>query len=186
MKTEGQVRHKLQQVTYRHLQRAIRTKLSRRPENCENNRRVKLPMVGDGVRFCSVRKDADGDALACDESYDGLDQSAQCKEFRCSHTKDGVKDEFAEFLRSSDTPTIAVHYPDVAALLWAMGGDVQGSLDVGEDPDSEEVDPDPKPTPGLPYTLLYLYPDGGAAPLASYTLHRAVVYNSVVFSGGRE
>ena len=179
MKTEGQVRHKLQQVTYRHLQRAIRTKLSRRPENCVHNRRVKLPVIEDEIRFCSVREDSDGDALACDECYEGIEQAARCSEFECAHTKDSVKDEFTEFLRGSDVATIAAQYPDVAALLWTLDDEDQVSIDVGAEP------PPPKESTSSlspPYTILYLHPEGAPVPVVPNTFHRAVVYSPVSFT----
>lgn len=183
MKTEGQLRHKLQQVTYRHLQRAIRTKLSRRPENCTHNRRVKLPVVEDEIRFCAVREDADGDSLVCDECHDGIEQAAQCLEFLCANTKDGVKAEFTEFLKTSDVATIAAEYPDVAALLWALDDAAPVPLDVDPDPPKEH--PAPPPEPALPpYTLIYLHPDGKAVPYIPYTFHRAVVYPPVTFTLG--
>lgn len=180
MKTEGQVRHKLQQVTYRHLQRTIRTKLSRRPENCTHNRRVKLPVVDDSIRFCAVRKDDDGDALVCDECHDGIEQASRCPAFECLFTKDDVKADFTEFLRGSDVATIAAEYPDVAALLWTLDDADPVPLDVGADPDPPK---DPKP-PSPPYQILYLHHDGGAVPVpfVPNTFHRAVVHNPVTFT----
>ena len=180
MKSEGQVRHKLQQVTYRHLQRAIRTKLSRRPENCTHNRRVKLPVIEDEIRYCHVRKDTDGDALVCDECYDGLDRAAQCPAFECAHTKDGVKADFTDFLRGSDVATIAAQYPDLAALLWTLDDADPVPLDVGTDPDPPKAPEPPSP----PYQILYLHQDGGAVPvpIIPNTFHRAVVHNPVTFT----
>lgn len=179
MKTEGQVRHKLQQATYRHLQRAIRTKLSRRPENCAHNRRVKLPVIDDEVRFCSVREDRDGDPLSCDECYDGVEQASRCPAFECVNTKDSVKAEFTDFLRGSDVATIAAQYPDVAALLWTLDDADQVSIEVGADPSPSRETP---PSLSPPYTILYLHPEGTPVPVIPNTFHRAVVYNPVSFT----
>ena len=182
MKTEGQVRHKLQQVTYRHLQRAIRTALSRRPENCVHNRRVKLPVIEDEIRFCSVREDEDGDSLACDECYDGIEQASRCPAFECANTKDSVKEDFTEFLKGSDVATIAAEYPDIAALLWALDDMAPVPVDVDPDPPKESLAPQP---PAPPYTILYLHPDGGAVPFSPF-FHRAVVYSPVTFTTGSD
>lgn len=183
MKTEGQVRHKLQQVTYRHLQRAIRTKLSRRPENCSHNRRVKLPVVGQQIRFCAVREDADGDSLVCDESHEGVEQASQCLEFLCENTKDGVKTDFTEFLKGSDVASIAAEYPDIAALLWTLDDTDPISLDVGtgQEPTTPEANPPSLP----PYEILYLHPEGGSSSRVSYAFHRAVTYDAVTFTLGK-
>ena len=41
MKSEGSVKHKLKQVKYRNIQKAIRTSLSKRPCNCKHSGLVK-------------------------------------------------------------------------------------------------------------------------------------------------
>lgn len=166
MKTEGQVRHKLQQVTFRHLQREIRTKLSRRPDNCINNRRVKLSVLT--TRFCTLHEDESGAFLSCDEACGGLELAAKCPEFECANTKENVREDLTNFLKSSDVPTIAAEYPDVAALLW--------TLDANDRPLPAEEDPDPAPR-APPYQILYLLPEGGASvtyPMAP--THRAILY----------
>jgi hypothetical protein len=169
MKTEGQVRHKLQQVTYRHLQREIRTALSRRPENCENNRRVKLPVMGSEVRFCTVMEDSDGDFVPCDERHGGLERAAKCPQFACATTKESVKAEFAEFLSTSDVATIAAEYPDVAALLWTLDDTAPVPI---EEPEAPEP---PKPA----YNIIYFTGEGAVITPAvgPFTGHRAVIYN---------
>jgi hypothetical protein len=178
MKTEGQVRHKLQQVTYRHLQRAIRTALSRRPENCENNRRVKLPVLGTEIRFCAVMEDEDGDFLPCDERHGGLERAAKCPQFACASTKESVKADFEDFLRSSDVATIAAEYPDIAALLWALDDTAPVPI--------EEPEPPVAPEPPLPpYNIIYFTGEGAVSTPAvgPFTGHRAVTYN-VTFGAG--
>ena len=172
MKTDGQVRHKLHQVTFRHLQRTVRTALSCRPENCIHNGSVGLP-TGE-VRFCNLLQAADGSNLPCDEAFGGLLQAARCPKFSLKNTKERVQEEFTEFLKTSDVATIATRYPDIAALLWTL--DVATPPVVLEDPDPPPPEP---PTP--PVTVLYLQPEEG---VVTYTLpaqtfvgyHRAVVY----------
>jgi hypothetical protein len=178
MKTEGQVRRKLQQVTYRHLQRAVRTALSRRPENCENNRRVKLPVLGSEVRFCTVIEDVDGDFVPCDERHGGLEQAEKCSQFACASTKDSVRDDFTKFLRDSDVATIAAEYPDLAALLWTLDDTAPVLV---EEPEA----PEPTEPPIPPYNIIY-FTVGGAISLPAvgpFTGHRAVLYN-VTFGAG--
>jgi len=172
MKTEGQVRHKLQQVTYRHLQRTVRTALSCRPENCIHNGSVNLP-TGE-VRFCHLLETKDGSKIPCDEAFGGLEQASKCPEFSRKNTKEKVQEEFTSFLKNSDVATIATRYPDVAALLWTL--DATAPIVPQVDPD-----PEPVPPPRPPVTMLYLQPEGG---VVTYTLptvtfqghHRAVVF----------
>lgn len=145
MKTEGQVRHKLQQVTYRHLQRAIRTALSRRPENCVHNQVVRLPK-GE-MRFCDLRGEDCDSYVPCDENHGGIDQASRCIDFVRVNTKESVKEEFEVFLKTADMAAIAVEYPDIVALLWVLdvgGADVVTDMDLSVDPDA---DPPPPPEP---------------------------------------
>lgn len=174
MRTEGQIRHKLQQVTFRHLQRTVRTALSCRPENCTYNGVVKLP-TGD-VRICTLLTDKDGAHPPCDESFGGLKQAANCPKFLCRNTKEDVREGFTEFLRNSDVATIASRYPDIAALLWTL--DATTPVIPQEDPDPAPVEPQVPPV-----SLLYFQPEGGAT---SYTLqtylggYRTLVYPTPV------
>lgn len=180
MRTEGQVRHKLQQATYRHLQREIRTKLSRRPENCAHNRRVKLPVVS--VRFCTLREDDSGAFQTCDEACGGLDQAAKCPDFECAHTKESVREDFAKFLSTSDVATIAAEYPDLAALLWTLDAtDRPVPVEVAPEPETSPAPETPiAPAPPLPpYQILYLHPEGGASVYYTVPAHRAYVYDAM-------
>ena len=157
MKTEGQVRHKLQQVTYRHLQRTVRKALSCRPENCIHNGSVNLP-TGE-VRFCNVIE-VDGSKVPCDEAFGGLEQASRCPRFSLKNSKESVQGEFTHFLKTSDVATIAARYPDVAALLWVVEA-------VAFAPPPMDPEPPPPPSPPSNVTRLYLQPEGGAV---SYTL----------------
>lgn len=176
MRTEGQIRHKLQQVTFRHMQREVRTSLSCRPENCIHNRLVRVP-TGD-VRFCNLHIDEGGAHQVCDESHGGLTQARDCGDFNCPVTKEDVKEDFKVFLRDSDLATIARQYPDIAALTWVLGG---GPIEV----------PDDEPTPSsgsegdersFVWKRLYLVPDGSPLPLSLQTVrfHRVIDYGCTV------
>jgi hypothetical protein len=60
----------------------------------------------------------------------GLDQAARCPEFHRVNTKESRKEAFIAFLKTSDVATIAVQYPDIAALLWVL--DVEGPVVVSD------------------------------------------------------
>ena len=177
MKTEGQIRHKLQQVTFRHLQRAVRTALSRRPENCVYNGAVDLP-TGE-VHYCKLIETREGTALPCDEAFGGIKQAGECPTFACKHTKEDVRGEFTTFLQTSDVATIALKYPDVAALLWAM--DAPRPVVPHEDPDAPPPAPPPAPEPIPPPTFLYLLPDGGVATYSLQSRDTTAFTKVVVF-----
>lgn len=166
MKTEGQVRHKLQQVTFRHLQRTVRTALSRRPENCTHN--AVLRLAAGEVRFCTLRETVNGSFTPCDLLHGGLEQAAKCPDFSCSNTKEGARRDFEAFLKTSDVATIAAEYPDVAALLWALGE---------SDPAVPVEDPDP-PEPAPKVVHLRVLPSEGCntEPPTPQLIHHAVVY----------
>lgn len=154
MRSEGQIRHKLQQVTYRHLQRAIRTALSRRPGNCAHNRLVGLPR-GE-LRFCQLHEDEDGVYPSCDEAFNGIDWCSRCSDFKRVATKESVREAFTIFLKSSDVATIAVQYPDIAALLWAL--DAEGPVAASE-MDAGAQEQETVPTRTISGSLESLLPD---------------------------
>lgn len=172
MKTEGQVRHKLQQVTFRHLQRTVRTALSRRPENCSHN--AVLRLAAGELRFCTLRETANGAFTPCDILHGGLDQAAKCPDFSCSNTKDESRKEFESFLKTSDVATIAAQYPDVAALLWALGE--SDPVEVpSEDPDLVVVHLEP-PEPAPKVVHLRVLQPGDCDISTPQLIHHAVAY----------
>lgn len=148
VKNEGAVRHKLQQACFRHLKRAIRKRLSRRPENCGNNLVVGPLAHGGSLRVCGLAPDR-GSLPPCDEAHGGLEKVAGCPFFKPSSTEESVRGEVAAFLRGAPLEEVAVHYPDVAALRWVLG-EAGSEPDGGQASTSEEPEP---PTPPGPRRL---------------------------------
>ena len=69
MRSEGQVKHKLAQVRFRHLKREIRNGLSRRSGNCKHNGVVELPVYGQvGVCLYGAANLGSWNGGACDEA----------------------------------------------------------------------------------------------------------------------
>lgn len=148
MRSEGRVRHKLAQVQFRHLKDAVRKGLSVRPENCNHN--GVLEGAPDRVHLCLLPPDltdAAGKVVTCDARYGGLERARGCPDYSCRHTKDRLKGEFMEFLRTAPLADVAHRYPDIAALRWVLD---QGVEDVVEPTVSlvspPQVDPVPAPT----------------------------------------
>lgn len=176
MKSPGATRHKLKQVTFRHLQREIRTSLSCRPENCIHNRTVRLP-TGD-LRFCQLHTESDGSHIPCDENHGGLAQAGSCLDFQCNTTKEEVKEQFQEFLRVSDLGAIAARYPDIAALSWVLD---EGGVEVPED-EPPPLDPPSPPSLFDWSRRIFMVPDGGPLPtrLQPVQFHRVIDYGITV------
>jgi len=136
LKSEGAIRHKIKQVRFRYLKRAIEESLVKRPENCVHN----APIEGSGdepVRICFAQIDhVARRGVVCDARFGGCERAASCSLFTPARTKDAVKSEFYGDLESMSFPEIAYNYPDMAALLWVLADD---GLDVPP-PDPHEFD----------------------------------------------
>jgi hypothetical protein len=151
MKSEGQIKHKLSQVRFRHLKRELRTGLSRKSLNCQFNGTVDLPgRACLGVCLYKAEDPSVWNGGACDESIS--DRASRCPLFECLNTKDLIRDEFDSFLEKADRAQIAARYPDMAALLWAL--DLEKAEDI---PGLEEEDDEqygvPPPEPEVPHSF---------------------------------
>lgn len=146
MKPEGQVRHKLVQVRFRHLKREIRGGLSRRPQNCANNGTVNTPSGPLGVCLLGAGSPASWEGSPCDERHGGDSRAAKCPFFAPARTKDSLREGFDGFLEGASLPEIAERYPDMAALMWVLDEDTPPPAPPPED-DPEGEDPAPPVEP---------------------------------------
>lgn len=72
MKTPREIRHKIKQAKYRHLKRAIRNGLSRKPCNCYYNRVVRPPNQPNmGVCMKGSQDLSTWKGVVCDENMGG-------------------------------------------------------------------------------------------------------------------
>ena len=126
MKSEGQIKQKLKQVIYRHRKNYVEQRMSRRPDNCAHQRRVSLPQhTGNratiGVCYCEEF----AEQSVCDSTMGGDLQAEECEHFKACNRADRLKDEFKRKLGLDGSVVnigvIAKEYPDVAALMWALG-----------------------------------------------------------------
>lgn len=135
MRSQGQVRHKLKQVLFRHLQKKLRLALRRRPDTCAYNKVV----GGDSIQVFACDCPESSGKL-CDARLPvSLEQALTCPWWQSSKSKEELKAEFKQLIESPDRGAVAAEYPDVAALLWVLDEDVSdavlGSLgDDGEVP----------------------------------------------------
>jgi hypothetical protein len=129
VKTEGQIKQKLKQVIYRHRKNYVERGLEQRPENCSYNEPVRLPLHTANravIRVCGYCPDGSNrNAVVCDSSMAGDRQAAECPYFHHRKSGEDLKDEFKSKLGLDGSTVniglIAKEYPDVAALMWALG-----------------------------------------------------------------
>ena len=90
MKTEGSIRHKLKQVKYRIVQKAIRNGLSRKPCNCKHSGLVKGSSGDDLFYVCllDAEKPKEWEGMICDNAV-----PPHCPFFKPHKTKEDVEKE---------------------------------------------------------------------------------------------
>lgn len=124
MKSRKEIKTKLAQVRYRHLKKALRTGLSRKPENCMHNAKLGQGSKPDsprvGVCMFGVEEGA-GPRGVCDECFGGRNRAAECDDFEVIRDASEIRKDFEGFLNEASKGEIAFHYPDMAALMWALG-----------------------------------------------------------------
>jgi len=131
VKSEGQVKQKLKQVIYRHRKSHVERGMTRIPENCTHNRAVRLPVhTGNRavIHVCAyLVSETEPNDVVCDSTMAGEVQARECPYFEGCHSAEDLKDEFTRNLGLDGSPVnigvIAKEYPDVAALMWALGPD---------------------------------------------------------------
>ena len=117
MKTEGSIKHKLKQVKYRIVQKAIRNSLSKKPCNCKHSGLVRGSSGDDLFYVCLLDSDKPKlwEGTICDQSV-----PPNCPFFKSEKTKEEIEQEIDDLLQSGDMGKIASVYPDIAALLWVL------------------------------------------------------------------
>ena len=164
LKTPGAIKHKLNQVRFRHLKKRIEAELRKIPGNCRYNAVIPppgFPTGGliDGMELSvpvSVPEPNASDLgiclygagnpdtwkpTFCDEHIDGGTRARGCPLFCARKPKEVVKDEFTRTLEKMTLPEVAYHYPDMAALIWVLDeSDIAPSVDA-EVVLSQEEDP---------------------------------------------
>lgn len=147
MKSEGQIKQKLKQVIYRHRKNHVERGMARRPGNCAYNHAVRLPVhTGNRavIHVCGYCPDGSTpNAVVCDSSMAGDRQAQECPYFHNRTTAEGLKDEFKSKLgldgSAVNIGVIARDYPDVAALMWALGPGKNANKKVPKDPDDSGI-----------------------------------------------
>lgn len=143
MKSEGSVKHKLKQVKYRNIQKAIRTSLSKRPCNCKHSGLVKGSNGDDIFYVCMLdaEKPKEWGGMICDSGV-----PPRCPFFESFKTKEDIEADIERLLESNDIGKIASEYPDIMALLWVLGDDSLEDLTQPTKDEKETNKKDDEPT----------------------------------------
>jgi hypothetical protein len=129
MRTDGQIRHKLKQLIFRHRKKFVEMGLAQRPQNCKHNGVVHLPVhTGNRatIHVCQYHSEkGEWERRVCDSSMSGDEQARECPHFKGCHTPESLKADFTRKLGLGDDQTssgqLAQEYPDLIALMWVLG-----------------------------------------------------------------
>lgn len=154
MKSVGAIKHKLNQVRFRHLKKRLDAELRPAPNNCQYNvvvprhhalssKGVAVDLAAVGVCVVGVREsDPAWPVSHCDDRIDEGARARTCEKFCPRRTKEEIKEDFQKRLDLMTLPEVASHYPDMAALIWVL--DVE-DLGVPEPPPVEVPPPAVEP-----------------------------------------
>lgn len=174
MKSEGKVRHKLQQVIWRHQSKAVKENFRRAPCRCKHNNRV-VSVGGKEVGVCGFTP-PEGESwpvVVCDDDMpEGLATARGCPHWEARLSKEQVKENFVLHMqdllnqaRGGEMGPLVAEYPDVGSLVWVLYDgpapvteeseealtepevSVDDETDEEEDDDDEEVSEDPDEPP---------------------------------------
>lgn len=147
MRQRSEVKAKLRQVIYRHLQKKLRDNFKQRPETCCYNRQLVLDeATGSTVSLCGLMN-ARGEPrnILCDGRVpECLEMARECPSWSPIQTKQQIKEAHEE-LMAAGRGEIATEYPDIAALLWVLDAEVEEEeadihppLELDEEPPKEK------------------------------------------------
>lgn len=120
MRSEGAIKHKLKQLRFRYLKKLLDANFKRNPGNCKHNHRHTQGKGEIGLCLYGSDEPESWKGIVCDEEVGGIRQARSCDYFTPHKTKLELKSEFDTLVRG-DIAKVASRYPDMAALLWALG-----------------------------------------------------------------
>lgn len=131
MRTEAQIRHKLKQVAYRHLQKRMRKQLACQPGNCAFFREVQ------GVGVCVATWKPPEPSRVCQDP-----RPQSCEKFEHRLPKEKIKEVFWKFVKEATVEELhqaGMH--DLATLLWVLDEEFLDESDVQEEPEATSCAP---------------------------------------------
>jgi len=116
MRSEQEIRRKLNELLKRRLKGMKDEYLSQIPHNCAFNTRLRVKGQG-RIGFCQnavVLKALGVKVYVCNEP----ETAKQCKVFHCRNTPESVEEEFQSILQSPSR--CGEKFPQLAVLIWAI------------------------------------------------------------------
>lgn len=145
LRSSSQVRQKLKQAMFRHLQRELQDNFKTIPEGCFHNHFTSIGGSPERVGICRFEGALPDDLVSprgkvCDTRVAGcVMQARACKGWSALRTNVEIKTDFRN-LMMAERGVIAARYPDVAALMWVLDG-----VDFTEEIRLAESEADPEP-----------------------------------------
>lgn len=149
LRSASQVRQKLKQAMFRHLQRELQENFKTVPEGCFHNHFTPIGGSPERIGICRfegplLEGQVSPRGKVCDLRIGGCTlQARACKYWSAIRSKEDVKSDFRN-LMAADRGLIAARYPDVAALMWVLDG-----VDFTEELRLAEAEADPEPIEDL-------------------------------------
>jgi len=152
MRSQGQIRHQVKQVTFRHLKKRLRDLFKQRPDTCTHN--VEFPLDDtSSVHLCGfMGMKGKPRHIPCDDRIPGCsDMARSCPFWEPLKTKAEVKDEFHALIQGGDRGLIASQFPDLAALMWVLDDpnevpsvrEVEEAIQEADESSDEDEEPEP-------------------------------------------
>lgn len=133
MKREAEIRHKAQQVAYRHLKKRLEANFRPAPDTCVNQRHL-AGATGVVIGICGLDRGLDG-AVLCDGRVPACCAMARrCPLWVPKQSKADVKADFQAILAQGRV-AVALEFPDLAALTWVLDDADIADPDVNLDQD---------------------------------------------------
>lgn len=119
MRSQEEINARLNQMIKRQLSERKKKFLSRSPNNCIFNQKVRI--YGNGtVGICENKEKFslfNSGIFVCDT----IETCKECSCFSCKHTEESVEADFQEVLKN---PSVCgQEYPKIAMLLWVLIGE---------------------------------------------------------------
>lgn len=141
MRSESQIKQKLKQVSYRHLQKRLRANFKQVAKRCCHNTPLLLDEdKGAWLGMCGILEGGLSRGV-CDATVDGNQRARDCPLWEPLQTKAQVKQTFNDLMESG-RGEVALEFPDVAALMWVLDAPETGSLILAEDEEADLEKPE--------------------------------------------
>lgn len=137
MKTEVQIKEKLEKLFQKRLEQREDKYLGRNYRNCIYN--LQKEIGGANHCFCTNIENpkVQTDMISICETPDSCNN---CVFYSCKHTKESVRSQFIDEI--SNPSTCGIKEPKIAVLMWVLRGDLSSDVIAEEDNEPIKNNPD--------------------------------------------